>query len=250
MYRSKPDIYEMLDTLTLEMKEELLEYLKADIATSKAAPKKSYLEEQWDEIMRLIKNLDYEPYIDDQYEIEEIWNIIDEMIKSGKLKKESWKIRRKVIDDIIDGEYYDYYGVSDPMQDLFKALLLNDKEKIEAADMTFASGSEYVKKDGAKLYKECGQPEKYFAYVENHISDKEKPYLELIDYYKDRDTDKAVEIAELGLKKCKDDQTDLIIFLIQIARDNGDEKKEARLWTSAKLRRAVNLSKVEKALGD
>ena len=71
----------------------------------------------------------------------------------------------------------------------------------------------------------------------------------MIDYYKDRDTDKAVEIAELGLKKCKDDQTDLIIFLIQIARDNGDEKKEARLWTSAKLRRSVNLSKVEKALG-
>ena len=29
MYRRRPDIYEMLDTLTLEMKEELLEYLKA-----------------------------------------------------------------------------------------------------------------------------------------------------------------------------------------------------------------------------
>ena len=71
------------------------------------------------------------------------------MIKSGKLKKESWKIRCKVIDEIIDGEYYDYYGVSNPIQDLFKALLFNDKEKIEAADMTFASGSEYVKKDGA-----------------------------------------------------------------------------------------------------
>ncbi len=27
MYRRRPDIYEMLDTLTLEMKEELLEYL-------------------------------------------------------------------------------------------------------------------------------------------------------------------------------------------------------------------------------
>ena len=43
MYRSAPDIYEMLDTLTVEMKEELVEYLKADIAAAKAAPKKSYL---------------------------------------------------------------------------------------------------------------------------------------------------------------------------------------------------------------
>ena len=47
MYRFAPNIYEMLDTLSLEMKEELLEYLKADIAAAKAAPKKSYLEEQW-----------------------------------------------------------------------------------------------------------------------------------------------------------------------------------------------------------
>ena len=40
----------MLDTLTLEMKEELLEYLKADIASIKAAPPKTYLEKQWAEI--------------------------------------------------------------------------------------------------------------------------------------------------------------------------------------------------------
>lgn len=40
MYHNKPDIYEMLDTLSLDMKEALLEYLKADIAAAKAAPKK------------------------------------------------------------------------------------------------------------------------------------------------------------------------------------------------------------------
>lgn len=61
MYRSRPDIYEMLDTLSLEMKEELLEYMKADIATAKAAHPKSYLEEQWAEIKRLIETLKYEP---------------------------------------------------------------------------------------------------------------------------------------------------------------------------------------------
>ena len=115
MYRFAPNIYEMLDTLSLEMKEELLEYLKADIAAAKAAPKKSYLEEQWAEIKRLIEKLKYEPYIDDQFEIEEIWDICEEMIKSGKLKKEPWPVRRRVLKSIIGGEYYDYYGVYDPM---------------------------------------------------------------------------------------------------------------------------------------
>ena len=113
MRYSRPDIYKMLDTLSLEMKEELLEYLKADIAAAKAAPQKTYLEEQWAEIKRLIDSLKYEPYIDDQFEIEEIWNICEEMIKSGKLKEEPWEIRRRVLKSIIGGEYYDDYGVID-----------------------------------------------------------------------------------------------------------------------------------------
>ena len=181
MYRTRPDIYEMLDTLSIEMKEELLEYLKADIAAAKAAPKKSYLEEQWAEIKRLIETLKYEPYIDDQFEIEEIWNICEKMIKSGKLKKEPWKIRRRVIKSIIGGEYYDYYGVCDPMMDLFQALMLTPEEKIEAADITFEIGSDYMKRDGARLYKECGQQEKYIAFVPEELPDQK---LDIRTYHK------------------------------------------------------------------
>lgn len=248
MYRRRPDIYEMLDTLSLDMKEELLEYLEADIAAIKAAPKKSYLEEQWAEIKRLIETLKYEPYIDDQIETEEIWDICEKMIKSGKLKNEPWEIRRRVLKSIIGGEYYGYYGVYDPMRDLFQALLFTTEERAEAADIIYDIGSEYMKADGAKLYKECGQPEKYYAYVEKWLKDKEKPYLELIDYYKNIDRNKAVEIAELGMKKCKDDQTDLIIFMIQCAREDGDVDKEQRLLKSARARRKVDMSKVLEAL--
>lgn len=248
MYRSAPNIYDMLDTLSLEMKEELLEYLKADIAAAKAAPKKSYLEEQWAEIKRLIETLKYEPYIDDQLEIEEIWDICEEMIKSGRLKKEPWQIRRRVIKSIIGGEYYDYYGVYDPMKDLFNALLFTPQEKAEAADITFEIGSAYMQRDGARLYKECGLQEKYIAYTEKCLKDKEEPYLEVIGYYKDKDPEKAVEIAELGLKKCKDSQTGIITFLILKARENGDIEQEAKLIKSAKMRRLVDYAKVKEDL--
>ena len=250
MYRSRPDIYEMLDTLSLEMKEELLEYLKADIATAKAAPQKSYLEEQWAEIKRLIETLKYEPYIDDQLEIDEIWEIVEDMIKSGRLKKESWQTRRRVLKSIIGGEYYDYYGVSDPMQDLFRALIFTEAEKMEAAELIFEIGSDYMKRDGAKLYKECGQMEKYIAFVEQHLKDKQAPYIETIDYYRDKDRMKAVEVAELGLKKCKDDQTDIIIFLIKDAVDSGDEMREAKYMKSAKARRTVDMSRVQAAIDE
>ena len=72
--------------------------------------------------------------------------------------------------------------------------------------------------------------------------------MELINYYRDKDPEKAVELAELGMKKCRDDQTDLVIFLIQRARENHDTAKEAKLLKSAKLRRAVDYSRVQKAL--
>lgn len=248
MYRARPNIYKMLDTLSLGMKEELLKYLEADIAAAKAAPEKSYLEEQWDEIERQIETLKYEPYIDDQLEIDEIWNICEKIIKSGKLKKEPWQIRRRVIKSIIGGEYYDYYGVSDPMRELFQALMFTEEERLEAAGITYEIGSDYMKRDGAKIYRECGRQEKYIAFVEQHLADKEEPYMETIHYYADKDPGKAIEIAELGLKKCRDDQTDLILFLLRCAREDGDQDKEARLMKSAKARRAVKLSRVQETL--
>ena len=101
-----------------------------------------------------------------------------------------------------------------------------------------------MKRDGAQLYKECGQTEKYYAFVETGLNDKEAPYMELIDYYADIDPSRAVEIAEQGLKKCRDDQTDLIIFLLKVAVACGDEEREAKLLKSARLRQKVNTSKV------
>lgn len=248
MYRSRPDIYEMLDTLTLEMKEELLDYLKSDIEAAKAAPKKTYLEEQWAEIKRLIESLKYEPYIDDQFEIEEIWDICEEMIRSGRLKKEPWEIRRRVLKSIIGGEYYDYYGVVDPMEDLFKALMFTREEKLEVADIIFEIGSDYMKRDGAKLYRECGQQDRCIEFLTQTLKDRQEQYIEVIDYYRDKNPKKAVETAELGLKKCRDDQTDIMIFLIQNAKDSGDEARYEKYIKGAKLRKSVDFERIQKEL--
>ena len=92
--------------------------------------------------------------------------------------------------------------------------------------------------------------EKYIAFVEQHLKDKQAPYIETIDYYRDKDRMKAVEVAELGLKKCKDDQTDIIIFLIKDAIDSGDEMREAKYMKSAKARRAVDMSRVQAAIDE
>ena len=250
MYGSRVNIYDLLDTLSLEMKEDLLEYLKADIAAEKAAPEKSYLEEKWIDIKRLIEKLKYEPYIDDQVEIDEIWDICKEMIQSGKLNKETWKVRREVAESIIGGEYFDYFCVRDPMKDLLQALIITDEEKRETADIMFEIGSDDMKRDGVKLYRECGHPERCIAFLEQDLNDKEAHYAELMNQYKDKDPDKAIEIAELGLKKCKDDKTELILFLIQDAKKKNDSTRVEKLLKSAKARKLVDYSKVAEALNE
>ncbi len=243
-----PNIYEMLDTLTLKQKEELSEYLNNLIEAERNAPPKSYLEEQWDEIIRLIECLSYEPYIDDQLEIEEVWDIVENVIKSKKLKNEILETRMEIITDIIENDFYDYYSVTDPMQDLFRALIFTNEEKLEAAELIYTIGSDYMKRFGATLYKECGHLKEYYNYVEDHLERDPGPYMELINYYKDIDRIKAVSIAERGMKKCSRGRTDIIIFMIQDAQAEGDEERVAKLINSAKRRQYIDYDKVIKEI--
>ena len=39
-----------------------------------------------------------EPYIDDQVQIEEIWNIVEALLKRGEFEKEPWEVKKKIFD--------------------------------------------------------------------------------------------------------------------------------------------------------
>lgn len=74
--------------------------------------------------------------------------------------------------------------------------------------------------------------------------DKE-PYEILIDYYKGRDHEKAVEIASLAIQKCQKDQTQFFIFLLQDAKERKDEEAFKKLMHSAHRRKAINSTVVD-----
>ncbi len=187
------EIIKLFRRLPLEEKEDLLKELGKMTEADRKAPKKSYLEAAWAKIQREIDSLSRYPYVDDQLEIDEIYDICEEMI--------------------------------------------------------FEIGSDYMKKDGAKIYKVQGKMDKYYEYTEQHLDSKKAPYMELIEYYRNTNPDKAVQIAELGLKKCRDDQTDLFIFLLQYMRQTGDKEKYAKLLKSARLRRAADQAKIQEKSG-
>ena len=71
-----------------------------------------------------------------------------------------------------------------------------------------------------------------------------RAYEILIEYYKDADREKAVCIAKYAIQRCKIDQTSFFLFLLQDAKDNGDEQRFKKLMQSARRRKAVNMEKI------
>lgn len=244
------EIYEIIELMPLEEKKHLQDYIMDSIKRFESnASYLTYLEKHWIEIKRCMRCLDYEPDIDEQIEIEEkIWGLCEDLIKSGKIVESSWEIRKEILQDIILGEYFDEYGVSVPMKRVFSSLCTSREERIISADMCFKFGSGLMKKDGATIYLENGIPEKYYEFMEKCLSTDGKQYLELIEYYKSRDYVKALELAELAMKKCKTNLTEIVIFLLHEYTGNGNSAKCAKLMKSAQLRKAVNYAEVHKAL--
>ena len=62
--------------------------------------------------------LEDEPYIDDQVQIGEIWNIVQALLKRGDFDKEPWEVKESILKEIYDNDFYDYYGIYDSMKDL------------------------------------------------------------------------------------------------------------------------------------
>lgn len=245
--RSKKDKYywgEYRDKERIRHINVLIEYF-GKIGKTEKKPKKSFLRGTWDQIMDLISELKDEPYIDDQVQIEEIWDIVEALLKRGGFEKEPWEVKEHILIKIYENDYYDYCGVFDPMRDLANAICSDKKENLKRAEIMMKAGRGYLGADAAKLYRDLGEEDKCAEYFENHLGKEEEPYKILIDYYKERDHEKAVEIATLAIQKCQKDQTPFFIFLLQDAKDKGDETAFKKLMQSVHRRRTVKSAEVD-----
>lgn len=245
--KSKKDKYywgEYRDSERIRHILELIEYF-GKIGKKQKESNKSFLSGTWFQISELISDLMNEPYIDDQVQIEEIWNIVEALLKRGEFEKEPWDVKKKILEEIYDNDFYDYYGIYDPMKDLANAICVTREENLWRAEIMMKTGTGYLGAEAAKLYRTLGEEDKCVEYFENYLEKEEEPYEILVDYYKDRDHEKAVEIATLAIQKCQKDQTPFFIFLLQDAKDHGDKAAFKKLMQSAHRRRVVNSAVVD-----
>lgn len=237
-------IYELFDQLKLDTKREVVESLQerleAEEEIEQSQPEKTGLQQAWEDIYELIHDLDLEPYIDDQIEINEIWNICEGIIKNRvELSSEPWSVRLEICKDIADHDFFDWYGVYDPMTDLLNALCFNDDQTREVADYMWTSVRS-SHSEAAKLYEKIGDMEKKYLYLEETLGRDSAPYIELVKYYTDKDEEKALQIAEKGRVKCTRNLDELYIFMLKAAKRRGDEAEINRLIRSAKAKRGAD----------
>lgn len=245
--KSKKDKYywgEFRDKERIRHVNTLIEYF-GKIGKKEEKPKESFLRGTWSQISNLISELMDEPYIDDQFQIEEIWNIVEALLKRGGFDKEPWEVKQHILEEIYENDFFDYYGVYDPMKDLAGAICSSREENIKRAEIMMKAGRGYLGAEAAKLYREMGEDDKCAEYFDNHLGKEEEPYEILIDYYKERDHEKAVVIATQAIQKCKKDQTPFFLFLLQDAKDRCDETAFKKLMQSAHRRRAVKSAEVD-----
>lgn len=204
--------------------------------------KVSFLKGTWLQISGLISELMDEKYIDDQVQIGQIWDIVEALLRHGGFEKESWEVKSHILEDIYKNDLYDCYGISDPMDDLVNAMCTSREENLKRADIMMKAGLGSL---AAKLYRECGDDDRCAEYFEKHLGKEEEPYEIMIDYYKERNYEKAVEIANQAIQKCRIDQTPFFIFLLQDAKENGNETAFKKLIQSARRRQAVKSEEID-----
>lgn len=204
------------------------------------------LAESWKQINEISAWLNNE-YIDDQPEMDDIQDICEELIKSMSIQQEKWEARKKVLEDIVHNDYYDIFGCSDIMLELADKLCTSKEEYLTYADIM--SSVERYQEKAAYMYYQYGQEGKYVSYLENHLYQRSKEYNALLAYYIDHDQqDNARRIAELGLKNCKEDLSEMFIYLLLDAKKQENQSEFKKLYASAKRRKHVDIDKVNNAL--
>lgn len=244
-------IIKMFKLLPLEGKEQLLKELEEITEEERKLPEKSELEEAWEDIRRDIFSLSCEPYIDDQWELEDVYEICERSAKGGKLPDEKWNVRAAILLEIIKNNTFSDYSLEEPMEMLMDAMFTTPEDCRKAGALIDEYGNQYMWRYSAELYKKAGDLQRYYDYLEDHLDNSaelQKDYLLLIRYYRSFDEEKAKELADQGLKKLKRDTTDLMIYLMQWAYENNDEKRFKNLLRRAKRRNGVNDRRVKEYL--
>ena len=107
--------FEIEDKLT-RSNELLIDIRMRCLERKKIKQMESFLEDSWNDVCEVVEWLSFEKDIDDQTEIDTVLEICKELVQSDEIQYDEWQLRKKVLTDIVEHDYYDILGASDIME--------------------------------------------------------------------------------------------------------------------------------------
>lgn len=206
------------------------------------------ISEHWEIMKQNLIRLSYEPYIDDQLEIDEVWNASEEACEYLKENDISSELKRRLIRTFVENQFFDEYGCYDPTWDLANALCKKEEDELFFADCLWKS-DRFFRKKAAEIYMRNGREDRYIEYLMESLAKDTEDYVKAIEYFQSKGKrDMAVEVAKIGLEKCKYDQTLIYCTLVEDAIMRNDQKRVQELQASARRKRRVDQVKVEETI--
>ena len=154
---------------------------------------------------------------------EEAHEKIEELIKL--LPSLPWQERRKIMDDMLEQYHLGNSGFDDVLADACFKMCKEEQEWLYLAERLLSFGGRWDKKLAMDIYSELGAGDEYLKIRQSSLEFGED-YLELAHHYEEEgDKDKALELAQTGLKKAVGHLGGLLEYLFDHYEEARDTAK-------------------------
>jgi uncharacterized Zn finger protein len=226
----KSDLLEVIDKMTMvsDAEDILLNYCKNNqTLNNKGIIYEKQLINHWHNAYGIID--DANNYGGCSYEDEEL--ACDEIYEMESILQKhdiSWKIRKEILDEMLEQIIHDNSSFNDLLLDIiYDNICQNDNEYLYLADLLSKHNGKYYKKMAASIYIQRGNDKKFLEIQKENL-EYASDYIRLAKYYQEnKEIDKALKIAWDGLSKCDSRLDEIYKFLFDYYTKKDDE---AMLW--------------------
>lgn len=195
------------------------------------------LKQHWQKARRIIARFDEYgggPDAEEATAYDELRSLQNLQKESGKGETQaSWKIRKEILDGILQFVASDNSGFTDELVDTALTMCMTREEKFYVADFLARRGGFYYRGVAARMYLQAGEDEKYLECKKANLmfgSD----YLELADYYEKHGEKKhALEIVQEALQKADGRMDEIYRYLFRYYRKEKNQEALEKLYRDA-----------------
>ncbi|MCP4755620.1 MAG: hypothetical protein GY866_32555 [Proteobacteria bacterium] len=214
-----------------DVRRECFDFLKKHVLLSKGMEKRSEGEivlSLWSELEFDLSELD--EYGGGDYAVEDnVADLLNQIRKRLDSKKVEPDCRRDILDSVLPYIESGNAGLDDSLDDVAYAACYDDSDLRFLAEAFEEMGGEWKVRNARGIYRRLGDRKKYLELRKRHMT-LGADYHDLATFYwESGEKDKALQVAEKGLKKGEGRMEELRRFVADRAEESGDRETYLKL---------------------